>query len=356
MAANRKILLIDDSPEIHMMMKIILKQNNFELVSAFSGEEGLEKILTHQPDLIILDYMMPKMSGPEVLDAFLGEERFENFQHIPILMLTAKKGEAEEKQRFLQKGLYGYLTKPFGMHELLEVIESTLERAQEFERHRSLYRVTKKAKDFLDQLVHAIPDAILLVNTENEITYFKEPSRNSYGFEADKIVGRPIDAFVTFKGAANFSEATAGNLRDNVRLEASLQSPSGEEVPFFLTLTPMRNDRNEFIGHLIVATDVSEIKRLQTELLEKEKLAVFTETAIAVNHEINNPLAPILGNAQLLLRDEEKFDAVSLKRIRSIEKNARRIYSITQKLRNIQKPVSKKYVGRTRMVDLNDSE
>jgi C4-dicarboxylate-specific signal transduction histidine kinase len=105
-----------------------------------------------------------------------------------------------------------------------------------------------------------------------------------------------------------------------------------------------------------VATDVSEIKRLQDELLEKEKLAIFTQTAIAVNHEINNPLAPILGNAQLLLRDEEKFDAVSLKRIRSIERNAQRIYAITQKLREIQKPVAKKYVGRTEMLDIHDSK
>ncbi len=356
MAGSKKILLIDDSPEIHMMMKIILNQNNFELISAYSGEEGLEKIAERQPDLVILDYMMPKMSGPEVLDRFLTDERFANLQHIPILMLTAKKGEAEEKQRFLQKGLYGYLTKPFGMHELLEVIESTLERAQEFERHRSLYRITKKAKDFLDQLVHAIPDAIFIVNPENEITYFKGPSQNSYGFEPDKIIGKPIDIFVEFEEAANFSEVTARAIGNNLRVEAALQSPSGEKVPFFLTVTAMQNEQNEFLGYLIVATDISEIKRLQSELLEKEKLAVFTQTAIAVNHEINNPLAPILGNAQLLLRDEEKFDEVSLKRIRSIEKNARRIYSITQKLREIQKPVSKQYVGHSRMLDIHDSE
>ncbi len=356
MARNGKILLIDDSPEIHMMMKIILNQNNFELISAYGGEEGLEKIASQQPDLVILDYMMPKMSGPEVFETFLTDERFRALQHIPILMLTAKKGDSEEKQKFMQKGLYGYLTKPFGMHELLEVIESTLERAQEFERHRSLYRITKKARDFLNQLVQAIPDALFIVNPEGKITYFKCPAQNAGGFVSDQLLGQSIDRLVEFENKGSFSEIAKGAAANNFRLEAMLKAPSGEKIPFFLTITAMYGEQGEFMGTLVVATDVSEIKRLQDELLEKEKLAIFTQTAIAVNHEINNPLAPILGNAQLLLRDEEKFDAVSLKRIRSIERNAQRIYAITQKLREIQKPVAKKYVGRTEMLDIHDSK
>ncbi len=356
MGQNKKILLIDDSPEIHMMMKIILNQNNFGLISAYSGEEGLEKILAEHPDLVILDYMMPKMSGPEVLEIFVTDDRFRDLQNIPILMLTAKKGGLQEKQGLLQKGLYGYLTKPFGMHELLEVIESTLERAQEFAQHRSLYRVTKKAKDFLDQLVNAIPDAILIVGKEQEIIYFKEPSQNPLDFNQKEVMGKKLEEILELEEGKELSPILAQSATEEVRLEASFRCLNGQKIPVFVTITAMKDDTGEFVGYLLVATDLTEIKRLQSELLEKEKLAVFSETAIAVNHEINNPLAPILGNAQLLLREEDKFDAVSLKRIRSIEKNARRIYSITQRLREIQKPVSKKYVGHSRMLDIHKSE
>lgn len=350
----RKILLIDDNPEIHMMMRIILRQNGFQMVSAYNGEDGLEKILEENPDLIILDYMMPKVSGKQVFETFISEERFKDFWHIPVLMLTARKEDKTQKQKLLQKGLYGYLTKPFGMRELVEIIESSLEKAQEFHHQMDLYKVTKEAKDFLEKLVASIPDAIFIIDQQYKVTYFKGCHSNILKYDGVDILNKDFRKIIFSEGNRPFDPAFWESGVENLRKEAFLVNSEGKKIPVYITVTRMKNQNNERIGSLIVATDISDLEKLQQELIKREKLAVFMETAIAVNHEINNPLAPILGNTQILLRDQDKLDKVSVKRLKTIERNAQRIYEITQRLREIKEPVSTDYVGETRMLDLKE--
>jgi len=82
---------------------------------------------------------------------------------------------------------------------------------------------------------------------------------------------------------------------------------------------------------------------------------MLTETAIAVNHEINNPLSPILGNLQLLLNQKDHFDEKTFHRLETIYRNAIRIQEITNKLRKIKRPVQKSYLGDTKMLDIQKS-
>ncbi|NOY77237.1 MAG: response regulator [Calditrichaeota bacterium] len=355
MLGNRKILLIDDNPEIHMMMRIILRQNGYQLFSAYNGEEGLTKITEVNPDVIILDYMMPKISGEQVFETFITDEKYANYQHIPVLMLTARTENRLRRQEFLEKGLYGYLTKPFGMRELVEIIDSTLQKARDFRQQRNLFKVTKEAKDFLEDLVESIPDAIFIVNQEFKITYFKRCFSGILGLSEKDVLGKDFRQLVHNDSLRSVSDLLEGKKEKNQMVEVVLKTATGEGVPFYITITQMKNENQKKIGSLIVATDISDLKKLQEKIIQQEKAAMFMETAVAVNHEINNPLAPILGNAQLLLKDKDKLDAVSVKRLKAIERNAHRIFEITQKLRKIKDPVSTEYLGETKMLDLKES-
>jgi C4-dicarboxylate-specific signal transduction histidine kinase len=88
---------------------------------------------------------------------------------------------------------------------------------------------------------------------------------------------------------------------------------------------------------------------------ESDKLAVIRETAVAVNHAINNPLVPILGNAQFLLQNESVFDETTRQRLRVIVQNAQKIKAITQKLASIRHPVTVEYIEGIRMLDIESS-
>ncbi len=117
-----KILIIDDEPAIVQFLKDGLEAQMYVIESANDGERGAFLGRTGSYDLIILDYMLPKMNGAEVL----AEIRKEN-KHIPVLMLTVKS-ELADKDELFRLGADDYLTKPFLFEELLLHIQAILKR------------------------------------------------------------------------------------------------------------------------------------------------------------------------------------------------------------------------------------
>jgi two-component system alkaline phosphatase synthesis response regulator PhoP len=120
-----KILIIEDEKPITELLEYNLKQNGYFVEIAHDGEEGLQKILDINPDLVILDLMLPKLDGMEICRRVKGNS---NTQSIPIVMLTAK---TEEVDRIvgLEMGADDYVTKPFSVRELILRIKAILKRA-----------------------------------------------------------------------------------------------------------------------------------------------------------------------------------------------------------------------------------
>ena len=95
---------------------------------------------------------------------------------------------------------------------------------------------------------------------------------------------------------------------------------------------------------------------IATEILDKERLAAIVETAVTVNHEINNPLTAILGNVQLLLMHAENLDENTRQKLQVVEKSAFKIRDVTQRLLRITSVRSVEYVDGTNMLQLPDEE
>jgi len=119
-----KILIIEDHKDIIEIVEYHLGKEGYRVDSALTGEEGLNKIETDTPDLLLLDLMLPKMSGLEVCKALREKEAT---KRLPIIMLTAK-GEEEDVVRGLEMGADDYIPKPFGNKELLARIKTVLRR------------------------------------------------------------------------------------------------------------------------------------------------------------------------------------------------------------------------------------
>jgi PAS domain S-box-containing protein len=352
----KKILLIEDDPDIHLMIKYTLMRVGYELISAYNGEEGLEKVLTEEPDLILLDNMMPKLSGEEVFNRLMTDEKYENFRHIPVVMLTARHTEEEKIESLLQQGMAAFLFKPFGKNELLNVIQNIFTTHRIRWENEQLLKATQEASDFLTQLVHSIPDALFIISPEGKIAFYNGAERDKLGYSVQKLVGQAFDRIIApgFPSFAELKEQLQDRKRIN-NMEIHLLSKSGQAIPFRLSASEFRGKNGETVGYIFIGADVSEIKELERKLIEKEKMAMFLETAVTVNHEINNPLSPILGNVQLLLQDADRFDEQTRKRLEVIQRNARRIQEIVKKLRSIKEPKARTYVGQTTMVDLEES-
>src|SRR3989339_510612 len=120
----RKILIVDDEPNLREMLSDILSAEDFAVVTATNGEEGLQKIYEESPDLIILDCAMPVLDGYELLERMRTDPMLVNKA---VVMLTVNSSEKDEI-RGLRLGVDDYITKPFKATLLVARINSVLER------------------------------------------------------------------------------------------------------------------------------------------------------------------------------------------------------------------------------------
>jgi DNA-binding response OmpR family regulator len=120
---KKKILLVDDSNTVLMMEKMILSKGGFDIVLAHDGVEAVEKAKSDNPDVILLDVMMPRLDGLSACAAIRAEAAT---AHIPIIMVTTRGEEANIEKAFTN-GCTDYVTKPINGLELLTKLQNILD-------------------------------------------------------------------------------------------------------------------------------------------------------------------------------------------------------------------------------------
>jgi two-component system phosphate regulon response regulator PhoB len=130
-----KILVVEDDKSISDLISLHLKKNNFEYLVVNNGEDALSHLDNFMPDFVILDWMIPGLSGLEVLRRIRNKQEYKN---LPILMLTAKNSEQDKIISF-ESGLDDYITKPFLPSELIARVKAILKRTNQLNQdHESL--------------------------------------------------------------------------------------------------------------------------------------------------------------------------------------------------------------------------
>ena len=118
----KKILVVDDEPNIVISLEFLMKKEGFEVAVANDGDEALAKVASFNPELLLLDVMMPKKSGFEVCEALRADSERAGLK---IVMLTAK-GRDTEMAKGLAIGADAYVTKPFSTRELVDKVKEML--------------------------------------------------------------------------------------------------------------------------------------------------------------------------------------------------------------------------------------
>jgi DNA-binding response OmpR family regulator len=119
---SKKVLIVDDEQNIAISVEFLMRREGFEVLVAHDGEEGLRRIRTEKPDLVVLDVMMPKLDGFEVCKAVRADA---NLAGVRILMLTAK-GRPAEVTKGIALGADDYIPKPFSTRELVAKVRELL--------------------------------------------------------------------------------------------------------------------------------------------------------------------------------------------------------------------------------------
>jgi len=119
---SKKILIVDDEVDLVETVRFPLEMEGYHVLISYNGEDALNQARKENPDLILLDLMLPKLDGYKVCRLLKFDDRY---KHIPILMLTAKTQE-RDKALGMETGANEYITKPFEMEDLLRKVKAYL--------------------------------------------------------------------------------------------------------------------------------------------------------------------------------------------------------------------------------------
>ena len=203
--SKEKILIIEDEKDIVKMLDYNLKKEGFKVLSANNGEDGLDMARKENPDLALLDLMLPGMDGLDVCKAIKNDAKT---AHIPIIILTAKVQEAD-KIVGLELGADDYVTKPFSPRELIARIKAVLRRVKEKDKLPEVLKTGDLTIDFSKIMVLIKGKPIELTSKEFELlkTLIKAKSRvlsrdylldTVWGFDqALEIQTRTVDVHIT---------------------------------------------------------------------------------------------------------------------------------------------------------------
>lgn len=207
----RRILIVDDKKELRTLLKQYFIQEGFEILTASDGQEALFVARHEKPDLIILDLMMPNMSGYEFMHVYTREAE------TPIIILTAKL-EENEKVLGLELGADDYVTKPFSLRELTARVRAVLRRMEKQKVEQDIIRAADITVDRLGRMVFVSDKQVELTPSEFDLlaTLMAAPGRTFSRQELLERIQR-----TTYEGYERTIDVHIRNLRAKIEPEAS---------------------------------------------------------------------------------------------------------------------------------------
>lgn len=354
MKEGKKVLYIDGDAQYRKLVRSAFAGDTYRCTLSPTGLDGLEKIDEIRPDIVVVDYFLPDITGEELYSRFLFDQRFQDIRHIPFILLTTN-GKVD-KALMYNLGFSACLGKPFHASHLIDFVEDVLASHEVRMKEVHFWDTIREAKDFLERVVESSADAIITTDNRGFITYCNFACEEILGYPFEEVIGERVSRFLR-DGGSELMKVSA-ILAKNKKIQnykTVVISKEGKPIPINVSMSIMRDASGKVTGALGITKVVTGETQSEFDGHVSDRITAVVETAVAVNHAINNPLVPILGNAQYLLQSEAVLDEDVRKRLRVIVKNALRIRDITQKLAAIKNPVTVEYLKGMRMLDIEAS-
>lgn len=172
-----KILIVDDEQINLDFFQVMLSRLGFDVFTADNGEDGLDLVREIEPDLLILDIVMPVLNGWQVVESLKNDPDYADFRELPVIMFTAMD-EAEERVRGFELGIDDYITKPFVFSEAFARIRAVLKHRELLNRHLEQEKYLARMESLKDSLIYFTQ-------------HLKEPVDNLLDLARNLTVGEP---------------------------------------------------------------------------------------------------------------------------------------------------------------------
>jgi len=348
--AEIRILVVDDNPEVLSSTVRLLKKAGYAIDQATSGEETLEAVRGHSPDLILLDRNLPGIDGIEVCRRI---RRDPALLDILVVLVSASSAASEEQAEGLESGADGYITRPIANRELLARVESyvriicltrtlrlqaealeqrtkaavqaqdaslnlmedVMEARNRLEvRNQELLREIAERQEADEKvreqaaLLDTANDAIYVTTLDCTVLYWNQGAERIYGWASTEALNRKTTELITSDAAAAAELAAILLKQGSWAGERRQNTKSGGVVDVFSRLTLVRDKQGRPRSIFAINTDITEKKQLDARFLQAQRLESLGALASGIAHDLNNVLSPILM-ASAILRDKAQTDS-----------------------------------------------
>jgi len=305
---NIRILVVDDVLKNIQVIGGLLREKGFMISVAQSGEQAIEVAGVNQPDLILLDVIMPGMNGFETCIRLKQDTAL---KAVPIIFLTALS-ETMDKVRGFKVGAVDYVTKPIESEELLarirlhltvKILQEDLE-SQVRIRTEELVRInqalTKREEEY-QTVMKAVPDPIIVYDTIGKTRFVNPAFTRVFGWTKEDLLGRRPD-FVLPEERERTKKAIDQVYRDGFLpdFQTRRYTRDNQVLDVSISCASFQNSQGEDAGLVANLRDITEWKKTQEAMIQNEKMMSLGGVAAGMAHEIKSPLAAIIQSAQLM--------------------------------------------------------
>ncbi len=290
-----KILVVEDDVIIAADLRETLERLGYEAGKpAATSDDVLRRLESDAPDLVLMDI---QIRGP--VDGIDTVKRLRRVSDVSVVYLTSHSDDATI-HRAKETAPHGYIIKPFNERELRTAIEVALHKHQ-LERHLAV------RERWFSTTLDSLGDAIIATDSAERITYMNPVAEKLTGHATAEAKGRDLRTiFRLVDDAGAPIESPVGQaIRTQFAValppQTNLVDKAGGRRVVEDAATPIIDDRGQLLGGVIVFRDVTEQRRLERRLAISERMASVGTMAAGIAHEINNPLASIVGNLEISL-------------------------------------------------------
>jgi PAS domain S-box-containing protein len=261
----RTILIVDDEPDNVDLIDQHLRRFGYSTLLAYDGEQALELFERHKPDCVLLDIMMPRMSGFEVCQKIKGSLGAEDY--VPVMMVTVLDDIESIVEGLERSGADDYLTKPFQARELMARVSSLVRSKVYWDRLQAAHQELVRKDLYLERMLDP-----LWILDEADRTVDVNPA-------FCRIVGRKREEVLALSAEEHFGEEARSRLRAALSVlrggdrpepfELPINTAADEPLPVLVSLSPILQN-NKLLGTIVVLRDLREKKELELAVAQRE--------------------------------------------------------------------------------------
>lgn len=331
MALKNTILVVDDHPDILFATTHLLQQAGYSVLEAKNGTQAIQLAQKHQPNLILLDYVLPDIDGLEVLRTLKADSVA---SHIYICFFSGVKVSPEDQSHGLELGADDYLARPIANRELLSRVKAmlrvqnaeqalrehrdnlndlvdqrTLELQREVAEHKQTLEALAQSENKWRGILNDAPLIGITISSSGEMTFANDYFLHITGWSRDDVIGQDwFDLAIPVNVRKDVLKAFAkvikgGDVSGYAHYENDILTKSGKILRVAWSNVVTKDSDGNIQDLTCLGVDLTDRIRVEEELRQSHKVEAIGTLAGGVAHEFNNMLSIIMGNAEIAADD-----------------------------------------------------